>query len=255
MDVFGAERALVLGYHTVSETWENSVAVRPQALRQQLETTLRAGYEPVTFSEAVASPERRVVAVTFDDAFLAVRDLALPVLDGLGMVATLFVPTSFVTHGHDLSWEGYDARTSGAGREMSPLSWDDVRGLADRGWEVGSHTRVHPHLPRLDDAALLEELTWSRRECSAALGTTCRSLAYPYGDVDRRVRAAAEAAGYTAAAALGPQWRRRDPLWWHRTGVYRGDDLDRFRTKLRGTVRSRPFAVAVTTARRLSGVA
>lgn len=136
---------------------------------------------------------------------------------------------------------------------MAPLSWEDLRSLCRQGWEVGSHTRHHPHLPRLDGPALLEELRVSREECAAGTGLPCRSLAYPYGDVDRRVRDAAEAAGYTAAAALGPQWRRGDPLWWHRTGVYRGDDLDRFRLKLRGVVRSRAFAVGATTARRLAG--
>ena len=33
-------RALVLGYHSVSEDWDNSVAVRPAALRDQLERIL-----------------------------------------------------------------------------------------------------------------------------------------------------------------------------------------------------------------------
>jgi len=244
---------VVLGYHSVSPTWDNSVAVRPDALRAQLDLLLTAGYRSVTFSEAVADPWRRTVAITFDDAFLAVHELALPLLDERGMVATLFAPTAFPATRRPLSWDGYDRADSGSDRDRASMGWEHLRDLVAHGWEVGSHTRVHPHLPGLDQRMLLEELVSSREECAVGTGVPCRTLAYPYGDVDQRVRDAAAQAGYLAAAGLGPQWRRGDPLWWPRTGVYRDDDLARFRLKLRPAIRSRAFAVGVTTGRRLVG--
>ena len=244
---------MVLGYHSVSPTWDNSVAVRPDALRAQLDLLLSAGYRAVTFSEAVADPWSRTVAITFDDAFLAVHELALPVLTERGMVATLFAPTAFPATRRPLSWDGYDGADRGTDQDRASMGWEHLRDLVAHGWEVGSHTRAHPHLPELNQQALLEELVRSREECATGAGVACTTLAYPYGEVDQRVRDAAQQAGYQAAAALGPQWRRGDPLWWPRTGVYRDDDLARFRLKLRPALRSRAFAVGVTTGRRLVG--
>lgn len=245
------DRSVVLGYHTLSPLWVNSVAVRPDLFRAQMELLLQEGYHAVTFSSVVAHPEQRAVAVTFDDGFQSVHELALPILDELGMIATLFTPTAFTGSGTEFVWEGYDRAHRGSAREMTAMSWEQVRDLAAHGWEIGSHTRTHPHLPRLDDDLLLEELRASREECTAGAGVPCRTIAYPYGEVDQRVRNAAGAAGYQAAAALGPQWKRRDPLWWPRIGVYRGDDLRRFRLKLRRPLRSRAFALGVGAARRL----
>ena len=31
------------------------------------------------------------------------------------------------------------------------MSWDQLGGLAEAGWEIGSHTRTHPHLTQVGD--------------------------------------------------------------------------------------------------------
>ena len=55
---------------------------------------MRRGYRGATFEDAVsAPPARRTLAVTFDDAYLSVLELGKPILDRLGLVATVFVPT------------------------------------------------------------------------------------------------------------------------------------------------------------------
>ena len=110
-------------------------------------------------------------------------------------------------------------------------SWDELSELANAGWEVGSHTRTHPHLPELDDEELRSELSESRAECEDELGLPCDTLAYPYGDVDERVVTAARAAGYRHAAALPGRWHGPRPLEWPRVGVYHSDAPWRFRLK------------------------
>ncbi len=246
-------RSIVLGYHTVSDSWDYPAAVRPESLREQLTLLSGAGYRSVTFREAVARPHDHTVAITFDDGFLDVHEQALPLLDELGMIGTVFVPTGVISSGEQLRWDGFDGPDRGSSRDMAPMSWRHVRELVDHGWEIGSHTRSHPHLRQLPDEALLQELTASRAECEAALGGPCTTLAYPYGEVDLRVRSAARRAGFRAAAALGPQWRRGDPLWWPRVGVYRDDDLGRFRQKVHPLAQSRAFAFGIRTARRVVG--
>jgi peptidoglycan/xylan/chitin deacetylase (PgdA/CDA1 family) len=106
------------------------------------------------------------------------------------------------------------------------------------GWEVGSHTCSHPHLTTLDDLALADELERSKAACERGIGTECRSLAYPYGDVDERVVAACARAGYSAAGALPERWLGpRSPLQWPRIGIYHLDTGFRYRAKVSPAVR------------------
>jgi peptidoglycan/xylan/chitin deacetylase (PgdA/CDA1 family) len=112
-----------------------------------------------------------------------------------------------------------------------PMSWEELRSLADAGWEIGAHTRTHPHLTELDDAALDEELRASRRDCESALGLPCRSFAYPFSDEDPRVVRATGEAGYSAACTLPAALHPASFLRWPRVGVYWEDDALRFRLK------------------------
>ena len=64
------------------------------------------------------------------------------------------------------------------------MTWDELRALAERGVEIGSHTLTHPHLPLLSDEELLRELGDSREQFEAELNRPCRYLAYPYGEND-----------------------------------------------------------------------
>jgi peptidoglycan/xylan/chitin deacetylase (PgdA/CDA1 family) len=131
-----------------------------------------------------------------------------------------------------MTWDGIDQWLGGPHEhELLCLGWPELRELADGGWEVGSHTRSHPRLTTVDDKRLGAELRDSRAACEEGMGRPCRSIAYPYGDVDARVIAAARAAGYELAAALPKRHGSTDHLDWPRVGVYHRDDLRRFRLK------------------------
>jgi peptidoglycan/xylan/chitin deacetylase (PgdA/CDA1 family) len=197
---------------------------------QQVWLLRRLGYRGVTFSEAVErhSSARRV-AITFDDAFHSVRDHAFPVLERAGWPGTVFAISGFGDGTRQLAWDGIEhwAGTRHQ-RELAGLSWTELRGLIDAGWEVGSHTLSHPHLTQLSAPELERELTESRRACEVNLGVPCTSIAYPYGDVNAAVVAAARDCGYLAGAALPKQLHPVRALEWPRVGVYNIDRLWRF---------------------------
>jgi peptidoglycan/xylan/chitin deacetylase (PgdA/CDA1 family) len=224
---------LVLCYHALSDRWTADLSTTPERFERQLRSLVRKGYRGVTFTEAVTTPTNdRLLSVTFDDAYRSVFELALPILDRLGIPATLYAPTDFMASEGPLRWPGIDQWLEGPyADELTPMNWDQLRELADRGWEIGSHTCSHPHLTRLDDARLMAELTRSKWACEERLERPCRSIAYPYGDVDARVVAATREAGYEAAAALPRRLDLRGPLEWPRVGVYHGDDDRRFALK------------------------
>jgi peptidoglycan/xylan/chitin deacetylase (PgdA/CDA1 family) len=225
---------LILCYHAVSERWQADLSITPANLEAQLDLLARRGYRGVTFTDAVTgSPPGKAVAVTFDDAFRSVLELGEPILARLGWPATVFVPTDFADTGRHLSWPGIDHWAEGEfDGELAPMSWGELGGLAERGWEIGSHTCSHPHLTELDEAALDDELRRSKTICEDHLRRACESIAYPYGDHDLRVADAARRAGYRTAGTLPSRMDARDPLRWPRVGVYYGDDLRRFRVKV-----------------------
>jgi peptidoglycan/xylan/chitin deacetylase (PgdA/CDA1 family) len=226
---------LVLCYHGVSDDWPDEIAIPAERMERQLAELLDAGYVGATFTDAVLDPSaRRTLAVTFDDGYRSVLERGLPVLERLGLPGTIFVPSRLIGVPQPVGWEGTDQwLDTPHAHELSLLGWDELAGLADAGWEVGSHTRTHPKLPRLDDAALDEELATSRHEVEQGLGRPCTSLAYPYGLQDRRVEAAARRAGYLAAGGLLPdRLSTRRPQAFPRVMIGRGYDHATFRRRV-----------------------
>jgi peptidoglycan/xylan/chitin deacetylase (PgdA/CDA1 family) len=184
-------------------------------------------------------PSGKVLAVTFDDGYRSVHELGLPILSRLGLPGSVYVPTDFAGTERPMSWPGIDQWVGGRFEpELVAMSWEELAGLAHEGWEIGSHTCSHPRLTGLDGAALDAELRTSREVCEERLGRPCVSLAYPYGDHDARVVAAAGAAGYRVAGTLPGRFGSPEPLTWPRVGVYFGDDWRRFRIKVSPKVRS-----------------
>jgi peptidoglycan/xylan/chitin deacetylase (PgdA/CDA1 family) len=246
---------LTLCYHALSHSWPAPLAVKPKAFEQQLEQLLARGYEPATFS-AVARGEAtgRPLVVTFDDAFRSVLELAAPIMARLGVPGTVFVATAYPDSGKPMAWEGLDTWMGGPhGHELACLGWDELRGLRDGGWEIGAHSHTHPYLTRLPNDDLLAELQAARAVLEDELGEPCTALAYPYGDTDDRVIAAAGRAGYLHAGALDARLRRSNPLRVPRVGVYRHDDGRRFDLKTSRSIRAvrcSPAWHAVTAGRR-----
>ncbi len=226
-------QVLVLCYHAVSERWDAPLSVTPNDLRRQLTRLLSRGWVGARFSDAALAPShRRTLAVTFDDAFDSVRTLAAPVLAELDIPGSVFVATDWP--GRLLGWPEVArwAATEHA-EELRAMSWESLRILAASGWEIGAHTCSHPHLTRLGYPAIIAELRQSRVMCEQQLGVACRSVAYPFGDADDRVRAAAAAAGYEAAAGLSSAaFVSRDRFDWPRVGVWHGEPEWRFDLKV-----------------------
>lgn len=225
---------IALCYHAISAEWESVLSVTPARFEEQLRLLADRGYSGVTFSEAVLEENRSPqVAITFDDGYASTAEIALPILERMGMRATVFVPTDFMDAEGPMSWKGVEQWAVGQqSADLRPLSWEQIRRLADAGWEVGSHSTRHDRLPELGDAELAEALRRSREELEARLGRPCLSIAYPYGAYDERVLRAAAAAGFVTAATIPKRHSAHSDLSWPRTGVYRPDSMRVFRLKI-----------------------
>jgi peptidoglycan/xylan/chitin deacetylase (PgdA/CDA1 family) len=154
---------------------------------------------------------RRSISITFDDAYLALADFALPFLLELGLTATVFVVAGAV--GGVSSWTG-EAR----GRPI--MTQSQLREFHARGIEFGAHSLSHPDLTRLTDADAEAEIGGSKAALEDILSSPVTSFAYPYGAYDRRIRDIA--ARHYARAFTTQEGRNEagdDPLALKRTMV------------------------------------
>jgi peptidoglycan/xylan/chitin deacetylase (PgdA/CDA1 family) len=231
---------LVLCYHAVSDGWEHQLSVGPGAFERQLRMLRLRGLRGIPADAALNGT--RGLHVTFDDAFRSVAN-ALPVLERLGVPATVFACAGYADEGRPLDVPELAAEANAHPDELATMGWDELRALTERGVEIGSHTVNHPHLPQLSEAQIRTELADSRSQLEDELGRPCRFLAYPYGEHDSRVRAAARSAGYAGAFALASTAAEpRDDFALPRVDLYRKDS--RISTILKTSPLRRP-AMAV----------
>ncbi len=210
----GAVRVPVLMYHRVGQAhnaWEARYAIAPDVFAAHMHALQRKGFKAVTIDGLVSWLEGGpclpvgAILVTFDDGFRGVRDHALPVLAQLGWPFTVFLVSDLI--GRDDAWT---RAQNPAGVTYPLLDADEILEMQQRGVSFHSHTRSHPSLPKLDDAALADQLAGSRAQLSQLLGHEVRYLAYPFGHVDDHVEAATRAAGYRAAFSTQSGFNRSD---------------------------------------------
>lgn len=211
----------ILMYHRICRDgdWRPSeFVVTATVFREQLRYLARAGYTTPRLSEVLAWNGRppagkNPVVLTFDDGYLDNLEVALPILEEFGFTASVF-PVLDLEQRFPW-WEGDPALRAPL------LSAADMRAMESAGIEFGSHTMNHARLTRLDDDALADELVRSRETLASIVARPLPVLAYPYGEVDARVKLAVRQSGYTAALAVhtGPLELHADPLEIRRVGV------------------------------------
>ena len=79
------------------------------------------------------------------------------------------------------------------------MTWDQLRGLASMGMEIGSHTVTHPVLSKLTDEGVRWEVAESRRRLQEETDEPVISISYPVGgeqDYDERTVRESMGAGY-----------------------------------------------------------
>ena len=124
----------------------------------------------------------RSVSITVDDAYLSVYNKAWPILKKFNIPFTLFVSTDVI----DKKISNY-------------MNWDQIRELMDHGVIIGSQTKSHPHLHRLNHKQILYEIEYSNKRFIEELGFKPSLFAYPYGEYDVKTLEIIKGSGFEAA--------------------------------------------------------
>jgi len=252
----GPLKVPILMYHQVSQPLKGVKScqdcVSPERFEIQMRTLLDAGYRVIPLASLVrlleeSPPEglKRYVVLTFDDSFHDQFVNAYPTLRRYGLPATFFLIAGYI--GKDvfsphLSLD--DAQIWQRHQSLSgwlPLSWDEVKEMAENGIEIGSHSVSHRSLGCLSPEEAGAEIQLSKEILEQRLGVRVALFAYPFGsqaydDFNPRIAAMLRRAGYVAACTtvVGTNHGRVDQLALRRIPMEEGDGPFRVRCKLAG---------------------
>jgi peptidoglycan/xylan/chitin deacetylase (PgdA/CDA1 family) len=226
----------ILMYHDVTPTPEpefRKYSLTPAEFDAQMRLLSDRGWIPVSLDRVLASRNDRAVlparaiVITFDDGFQDCFTHAVPVLLEHAFLATFFFVSGLI--GKTSAW-----LLPLRGIEPPIMSWSDIQELARLGFECGSHTMTHPHLPTLPENECRRELADSRKLLEDRLGRRIVHLAYPFGSYNEAVCHIAEREGYLSGCSTrtGVSDAGDDPFALHRVPVIGGETLVEFEASL-----------------------
>lgn len=129
-------------------------------------------------------PEKLVV-LTFDDSVKSHYTIARPILKELGFGATFFIT------------EGWDFATN----KEHYMTWEEIKGLHDAGFEIGNHTRDHMGVKPGNVNKLSEQLAAIEVQCAKHGIPKPVSFAWPGNAITEKA--------FPILAQHGIRWARR----------------------------------------------
>ena len=194
----GYQVVSVLTYHHFSEQCNNTFCMPIGEFARQMAFLKQKGYRSVNMKDLLKFIDyqeplpRKAVAITIDDGYRSVYDLAYPILKEHDFTATLFIYTDFIDN------------------SPNALTWEQLKELAQAGFEVESHTITHADLTlkrkgetQTEYLQRIErELRVPRELIQERLGQIPVWLAYPYGRYNNVVVSMALQAGYKGGVTV-----------------------------------------------------
>ena len=174
-----------------------ALTVSPSEFTREIDWLAAHGFHAVSQAQLFAALEdgRRLpphpVMITFDDGYRDVLIHAAGVLAAHHMPATAYVITGRIS-----------------GRDLSFLTWHELKLLEKDGFAIGSHTVDHLELPDLSDAEARYELVASRLALERELHHPVDWFAYPSGAETPHAAALVRRAGYLLAVTTHPGLRQ-----------------------------------------------
>lgn len=205
-----ANAAVVLQYHHVSDSTPPSTSISPALFKRHLAYLADNNFAVVPLSDLVdllkagKSLPDKTVAITFDDAYASVYEVAYPLLKDKGWPFTVFVNTEPLDQGKKLF-----------------ASWEQLMEMTKHGVIIANHSRLHNHLLRLQEGEsraewrkrITAEVMDAEKRITEKTGQAHRILAYPYGEYDNDVKALLKKLDFVAfGQQSGPLFTTKDLL-------------------------------------------
>jgi len=198
----------ILMYHHIGRNAPTQWWVKTKNFHRQMKKLKKAGYKSIRLRDIYDYKMKKVdlplhpIIITFDDGYRNFLTEAFPILKKYGFTATIFIITDKTADSGDERMDNSWDRKSESKYRDEHLIWPELRWLAEKGIEIGSHTRTHPNLTQLEKADLKKEIRESKRVLEERLGIPIESFCYPGGKRNLPIAETVKEAGYTAAVIV-----------------------------------------------------
>ena len=208
----------ILLYHRIGKSpIDSQYYVLPERFEEQMKLLHDWEYTVIPLELLVAAIDEgadlppRPVVITFDDGDISVYETAFPIMQKYGLKGVVYIV------GNYMGTEGY-------------MSAEQIKELIATGWEVGSHSRSHRDLTKLEPAIQRVEIVDARKELQKSTGSPVLTFAYPFGLMNSGVGDYAHFAGYIAAMGLGftSDQGKSNLFWLQRRDVQGKYDIKQF---------------------------
>lgn len=221
--LFGNNGQTALVYHSIGDSGSHDSPYKMNIQSSHFEKQM----------ELISRLDKPGAIATFDDGFGNFFDNAFPVILRYNIKTIVFITTDFIDG--KMSFDAF----FGNNVKVRPLSWRQVKEISDSGIEVGSHTLSHPDLTKLDGDAASKEISESKKKIEDMIGKKVESFAYPFGSkqsFNDRIKQIVKDSGYERAYTniMGSNGAGKDPYELRRIRVYTGDNMFRFKMKIKG---------------------
>lgn len=215
----------VLNYHSIGGSSlgdvNNMFTTTYEAFKLQIEYLLSEDDIEIIGMDRIDSITNKIkVLITFDDGYLDNYTLVAPYLMEKQIPFSIFIATNYVKKLHK--------------NFMSPAQLIDLSTFSNI--HIGSHGKNHVRLGQCSNSVLLSELRDSKLYLEDLLSMKISSIAYPYGNFDRRVILHAGEIGYLKGFTTRYDVNRldRNPLALSRYNVEADNDVRIINQKVHG---------------------
>lgn len=213
---------LILAYHRVNPEVRDGLSVSPETMRHQLSKLVDRGWRNVVLEEVIddrpQSLPQKAFAVTLDDGYQDNYFHAAPLLDDLGLRASVYLVSSMIDSDTPFPWLKLPApdQFDELDLHMTTRQLEEAKSV----FTYGSHTLTHPMLAELDRDAAREEIAASKTDLENRLTIEVTTFCYPAGNFNAETVELVREAGYRAAVVTPNRHIPETMHTLHRVGIY-----------------------------------
>jgi len=218
----------ILMYHKISENYADSLTITVKELERQLKYLKDNDYKCLSFTDLKhyynkhePIPAKSVI-ITFDDGYLNNKIYLLPILERLGMKATIFLPVSFI--GKVNVWD--------SGNEII-MDLNTVKEIIKFSYvELGIHSYKHQNYNELTMNEIENDIQLCNEFIEKNKLDIVKVITYPYGgtlrknpDLNSKMKEILEYKGYWFGLRIGNRLNN----------IHLKDVFELFRIDIKGT--------------------
>jgi peptidoglycan/xylan/chitin deacetylase (PgdA/CDA1 family) len=163
----------IVSYHSINN--ENCpISLNLEEFEKQLVFFKKNNFQSIHCNEIKNTSKKKFI-ITFDDGYKDLITNALPLLKKYNFKATCLIISNLI--GKRNIWDEFNENIKD--KELMNLS--DINYWLKNGMRIGSHSKNHKKLTKLDDKEKIDEIINSKNELESLTGTTIDSFCYPYG--------------------------------------------------------------------------